>query len=105
MTEYRTQQIKLFSPTLIDLYYCRLTPSHFEWVFNDKKKQLDWRQIFIIEKFMTQRMSQAHIFIGIKNAEPLIIYSNHLPLSYRKVWQLLYDYQIKALGKQIIKIQ
>lgn len=103
--EYKTIQLKIFNQTKINNYFCKLTPQYIEWVFNEQKRQIAWRNIILVDKFMTYKMRTAHVWIQIDKDDDMLIYDNHLNINYRKVWQLIHNYHIKALGKNIITIK
>lgn len=97
--EYKTMNLKLFTPKQQDIYYCELTPNHFKWVFNEQIKEILWHQTMVINTYITTRYEHARIEISPTYSQlgknDIILYDAHLPCYYRDLYDVIYHYRKK----------
>ncbi|STZ64283.1 Uncharacterised protein [Moraxella lacunata] len=90
--EVKSYKIKLFFNNSDDIFYCRLTPTHFIYHLNGDELKLDWEKVADISYVWGGQMNQNHIMITQRNDDLLRIFKSQTTLNIKELEKPLTAY-------------
>lgn len=79
-------------------YTLTLHPNGFIYQLDGNVREITWQQFSMVEHFPSGRHGGAHITI-YTSLGCIEIFNSNLPVNYKKMSLLMYDYYLKATGR------